>query len=189
VASSSDQSIPESWHDEYRFGAFYLFPPTHVATVVDGLRARHDPKSAAICGAHVSLSEPLVRPFTDEHSVEVRARLATVAPFEITYGPLTSFDPHPGVVFAITPENDFFALRGAVHSTSIFEGSEMKGARRVPHMTIAEFISLEETHDLLALLGDTVPGGTFLCDRVVLAVPDASFHFEPVLTIPLGGSS
>ena len=53
-------------------------------------------------------------------------------------------------------------------------------------MTVAEFISLEETRELLTRLGNTVPGGSFLCDRVVYAVPDSSFHFEPVLEIPLG---
>ncbi len=53
-------------------------------------------------------------------------------------------------------------------------------------MTVAEFITLDETHELVAQLGETVPGGTFLCDRVTYAVPDASFHFEPVLEVPLG---
>lgn len=189
MVSSIDQSFRGSWQDEYRYGAFFLFPPTDVATVVNRLRARHDPRSAAICGAHVSLGEPLVRPLSDEQVGEVRAELATLTPFDVTYGPLTSFDPHPGVVFAITPVDAFFVLRGAIHSTSIFEGRELKRANRAPHMTIAEFISLDETHDLLAQLADSVPGGTFLCDRVVYAVPDTSFHFERVLTIPLGGST
>ena len=176
----------EPWQNEYRHGAFYLFPPADVAAVVNELRARHDPKSAAICDAHISLSEPLAGPLTGEQLDELRAALAHVAPFDLSYGPLTSIRPYPGVVFAITPEDDFFALRQAVQATSIFAGRDLPRATRVPHMTVAEFITLDETRELVAQLGDTVPGGTFLCDRVTYAVPDASFHFEPVLEIPLG---
>lgn len=62
----------------------------------------------------------------------------------------------------------------------------MPRAKRVPHVTVAEFITLDETHELVLQLADAVPGGTFLCDRVTYAVPDASFHFEPVLEVPLG---
>jgi hypothetical protein len=55
-------------------------------------------------------------------------------------------------------------------------------------MTVAEFISHEEARSLLAEVGTAGVGGTFLCDHVVYAVPDASFHFEPVLTIDLNKS-
>jgi len=188
MESNGDQAQRESWQDEYRYGAFYLFPPADVASAVDQLRARYDPRSAAICGAHVSLSEPLTRPPSDEQLAEVREVLTTFAPFEITFGPVRSFDPHPGVVFAITPEDTFFALRSAVHSTSMFSRRATSRPRRTPHMTIAEFISLEGTHDLVDQLSVTTPGGAFLCDHVVYAQPDASFHFEPVLTVPLGGA-
>jgi 2'-5' RNA ligase len=117
---------------------------------------------------------------------ELHSALAGVASFELTYGPLTSFGTYPGVVLAVAPEDAFFALRAAVQSTSIFAGRDLPRAKRLPHMTVAEFVSLEETHALLTQLGNTVPGGTFLCDRVVYAVPDASFRFEPVLEVPLG---
>lgn len=180
------QPVWEPWQNEYRHGAFYLFPPAGVAAIVNELRARYDPRAAAICDAHISLSEPLANPLSNEQLDEVRSALAHVAPFELTYGPLTSIGPYPGVVFAVAPEEAFFALRVAVHSTSIFAGRDLPRAERVPHLTVAEFVSLEETHDLLAQLRDTVLGGSFLCDRVVYAVPDSSFLFEPVLTIPLG---
>ena len=184
--ASDQQPAWETWQDEFRHGAFYLFPPRDVAAPINELRARLDPKSAAICDAHISLSEPLVRPLSGQQLDELRSALATVAPCELTYGPLTSIDPHPGVVFAINPEDAFFALRAVVQSTSIFAGRDLPRAARVPHMTVAEFISLEATHDLLAELRNTVPVGSFLCDRVDYAVPDASFHFELVLTLPLG---
>ena len=180
------QPVWEPWQNEYRHGAFYLFPPADVAAAVNELRARYDPKAAAICDAHISLSEPLADPLSDEQLDELRSTLTGVAPFEFTYGPLTSIGPYPGVVFAVAPEGAFFVLRAVVHSTSIFAGRDLSRAKRVPHMTVAEFISLEDTHELLTQLKNTVPGGSFLCDRVVYAVPDASFHFEPVLEFPLG---
>jgi 2'-5' RNA ligase len=180
------QPVWEPWQDEYRHGAFYLFPPADVAATINELRARYEPRAAAICDAHISLSEPLANPLSDEQVDELRSLPAGIAPFELTYGPLTSIGSYPGVVFAVAPEDVFFALRVAVQSTSIFAGRDLPRAERVPHMTVAEFISLEETHELLTQLGNTVPSGTFLCDRVVYAVPDASFHFAPVPTIPLG---
>lgn len=181
-------SVWEPWQNEYRHGAFYLFPPADVAATVNQLRARHDPRSAAICGAHISLSEPLMAPPSHEQLGELRRALSYRPPFELSYGPLTSIGPYPGVVFAITPEDDFFALREAVQGTSIFAGRDLPRAKRLPHMTVAEFITLEETRELLARLGDTVSGGRFLCDRITYAVPDDSFHFETVLEVPLGSN-
>ena len=125
-------------------------------------------------------------PLTGEQLDELRAALAHIAPFDLPYGPLTSIGPYPGVVFAITPEDDIFALRQAVQATSIFAGRDLPRATLVPHMTVAEFNTIEDTRELVAQLRDKVPGGTFLCDRVTFSVPDAYFHFELVLEVPFG---
>ena len=176
----------EPWQEEYRHGAFYLFPPPEIAVVVNDLRLRYDPHSAAICDAHVSLSEPLTRPLLDEQLVELLAALSCVTPFRVTVGPPTQMGSHPGVVLGIGPEEAFSALRGVVHSTSIFAGRELSRGQRPPHMTVAEFITHEEARDLLAEVSSRDAGGTFLCDHLVYALPDTSFHFEPVLTLALG---
>ena len=55
-------------------------------------------------------------------------------------------------------------------------------------MTIAEFISLEITAELLHQLSGKVPEGTFRCDSVAYAVPNDDFYFERILEIPLDGS-
>jgi hypothetical protein len=52
---------------------------------------------------------------------------------------------------------------------------------------VAEFISVERTIELLDELQDKVPEGRFLCDSVAYAVPNATFHFESILTFRLGG--
>jgi len=176
----------EPWQEEYRHGAFYLFPPPEIALVVNELRLRYDPRSAAICDAHVSLSEPLTGPLLDQQLEEIRAALSGVTPFPLTFGPLSQMGSHPGVVLGLGPEEPFFSLRAVVHSTSIFAGRELSRAQRSPHMTVAEFISREEARDLLAEVSSQDVGGTFLCDHLVYAVPDASFHFEPVLALTLG---
>jgi hypothetical protein len=187
ITMTSDEQLNwEPWQEEYRHGAFYLFPLSEIALVVNELRLRYDPRSAAICDAHVSLSEPLTGPLLDQQLDEILAALSAVTPFSLTFGPLTQIGSHPGVVLGISPEVPFFALRDVVHSTSIFAGRELSRAKRFPHMTVAEFISHEEARDLLAEVSTGDVGGTFLCDRVVYAVPDTSFHFEPVLTLTLG---
>jgi pyrrolidone-carboxylate peptidase len=53
-------------------------------------------------------------------------------------------------------------------------------------MTVAEFVSQDEAQGLLAEVSPWDLGGTFLCDYLVYAVPDATFHFEPVLALTLG---
>ena len=177
----------EEWQLEYRFGAFYIFPPTGVIEPVDALRRLYDPKTASICQAHISLSEPLQAPLTNEQLREIRTALSVVQPYDIQYGPLRSFPPHPGVCYSIAPEAEFRRLRAVLHSTSAFAGIPLQHEHIAPHMTIAEFISLERTAELLRQLSGKVPEGTFRCDSVAYAVPNGDFYFERILEIHLDG--
>lgn len=181
------ESAWPSWQQEYRYGAFYLFPPADVTQVVNELRERYDPVSAAICGAHVTLSEPLSATFTDSQHDELSEILARVSAFDVHFGPLTSLGTHPGVVFALRPVPQLDALRTAIHSATFFaHRREHPRAQHAAHMTVAEFISPGESQKLLAALRDAAPSGRFRCDRVTYAVPDASFLFQPVATLELG---
>jgi hypothetical protein len=94
----------EDWQQEYRFGAFYIFPPTGIIEEMDRLRELYDPTSASICQAHISLSEPLQSPPTAADLKEIRQRLSRIKPFDLHYGPLRSFLPYPGVTYAVSPE-------------------------------------------------------------------------------------
>lgn len=48
ITMTSDERLNwEPWQEEYRHGAFYLFPPPEIALVVNELRQRYDP---AFCG-------------------------------------------------------------------------------------------------------------------------------------------
>jgi 2'-5' RNA ligase len=185
----ADPTPWEEWQREYRYGALYVFPPPGVIEPVDALRARHDPRSAGYCRAHVSVSEPLLGPPSADQLDELRAALAPIAPFEVTYGPLRSFPPHPGVVYAIEPAAAFRELRAAVHGTSLFAASPLARRDVAPHMTMAEFITPARTEELLRELRGRVPTGRFRCDRLEYAVPNERFSFEPVLALPLGGAA
>jgi 2'-5' RNA ligase len=178
----------EKWELEYRYGAFIIFPPNGVIEPIDILRENYDPQSAKYCQAHISLSEPLTDPLTNEQIDELKEMLSSVEPFEIKYGPLRSFPPHPGVCYTITPEREFFNLREKIHSTSIFSGSSLSRKDRAPHMTIAEFITTEYTEELLNKLKGKVPEGAFSCTSIEYAVPNQDFFFERVLTFSLGKS-
>ncbi len=65
----------------------------------------------------------------------------------------------------------------------------MYHTRHIPaHMTIAEFISIEDSPKLCAALQDTAPSGSFLCDRLHLIVPDDGLCFHSKGTFLLGGA-
>jgi 2'-5' RNA ligase len=84
--------------------------------------------------------------------------------------------PYPGVCLAIEPQAELDRLRTAVEAASAFTGAP---ARRYPfsaHMTIAEFITVDETEGLMAELRDIAPQGSFMCRYVSYAVPDGGFH-------------
>jgi 2'-5' RNA ligase len=185
IAYASDTSSWEEWKLEYLFGAFYIFPPDDVIVAVDALRTTYDATSAAICQAHVSLSRPVPHPLTAEDLMELTGALREIDPFVVQYGPLRSFPPHPGVVYEIAPEESFRALRSTIHGTSVFDGVDLRREDAPPHMTVAEFISVGETEQLLGQLQGNVPIGEFTCDRIEYAVPDANFRFQRLLAIPL----
>ena len=175
-----------AWWHGYKYGAFYIFPPETIMQEVDALRETYDPKSASFCRAHISLSEPLKHKITEAEVASLRRDLAVIDPFGIAYGPLQTHPPHPGVTYRIGPEDTFAALRKIIHSNPIFDKVEIKRSTIVPHMTVAEFVSMERTEQIFEELKDQVESGSFLCESIILAVPDNDFYFHPVLAIPLG---
>lgn len=185
----TDTSSWEWWQKVYKYGSFFIFPPKGIIEPIDELRQKYDPESASYCQAHISLSEPLKSPLTEDQLQELKSVLSSMEPFEIHYGPLRSFPPYPGVTYAIQPEDKFMKLRSLVHSTFIFKDTPLKHAHIAPHMTIAEFITLKRTNQLLKELTGNVPEGIFLCDSIEYAVPNSDFSFERILTIPIGNES
>lgn len=53
-------------------------------------------------------------------------------------------------------------------------------------MTIAEFVSIEESWRIMDEIKDTAPSGPFVCDRLWYIVPDINVHFQRVKSYALG---
>jgi 2'-5' RNA ligase len=171
---------------EYVHGVVLVLPPPALATTCNELRRRFDQKSASIAPAHISLSSPLPHAPSHEELAELQAILRGVRPLELEVGPIRGFGPHLGVAFSVGPHASFRTLQRVVHSASLFDG--VVHARRdvPPHLTIAEFISLEQSNALVAELRTSTPNTTFLCDELTLMVPDTAFRFAPQLSLSLG---
>ena len=61
--------------------------------------------------------------------------------------------------------------------------------RHIPaHITIAEFISIEDSLKIRAQLQETLPSGSFLCDKLSFIVPDEDFKFQRKGVFPLGNT-
>jgi hypothetical protein len=167
----------EDWQQEYRFGVLLIFPPDPPLARVNALRAAYDPRSQAICDAHISLTRPLPRPVSQAHWSELESIAAGVAPFPMRYGPLRHYLPHSGVCLAIEPQDTLERLRLVLEFASVFAGVPARTYPFSAHMTIAEFISVERTAALMEELADVAPSGVFTCTGVSYAVPDTHFHF------------
>jgi hypothetical protein len=185
----ADTSSWEPWQHDYRFGVVLVMPPPHVASPIDALRQAYDRKSHAICSAHISVSDPLRRPMSDDAQKEIQELLRTVEPFAVHYDRPTASARRPGVAYPVSPRDRFDELKRIIHQASVFEGVAY-GRRDIPaHMTIAEFVTIEDSLRICAGLIDRAPRGSFWCDRLEHVVPDATFRFQRRGTFFLGTSA
>ncbi len=181
----SDTSKWEYWQRDYRHGLILIMPPGDVARQIDPLRAKHDPYAFAICPTHISLSDPPRHVMTAEREKEIRDILTRIEPFTLYYEKPHTSPERGGVAYPITPQVPIDDLKDALHTAAVFE-RKVNPRRNIPaHMTIAEFISVEDSLKLCAELQDSAPSGSFLCDRLEFIVPDKDFHFQKVGTFYL----
>ena len=179
----------KDWQREYRFGVLLIFPPEPLRSTVNHLRSQHDPQSQGYCDAHISLTVPAAAPVTQAQWANLESVSAEIEPFEITYGPLKNYLPHPGVCLAIEPFEALDALRVALEAEPPFSEALARRHAFSPHMTIAEFITAEETESLMTELALEAPSGQFICRSVSYAVPDETFHFSERCRLELGARS
>jgi 2'-5' RNA ligase len=186
---TADISQWREWEKEYRFGVVLIIPPEPLLTQVNALRARYDPRSQATCDAHISLTVPLPRPINDSQWRELESIVSAIEPFPIQYGPLRHYLPHPGVCLTIEPQDKLNWLRVELERASVFSGAPERKYPFSAHMTIAEFITVEQTLSLMDELRTIAPTGSFICGSVVYAVPDSDFHFSERGRLTLAYSS
>ena len=178
----------EDWQLDYRLGLILIMPPKGVSDLIDPLRERYDPKSHATCSTHISVSDPLSLEMTPDLETEIRAILQDFQPFELHFRTLHASSKHPGVSYSIHPEEPIRALQEALHKSRAFAGKVYKRRHIPPHMTIAEFISIQESLKLCDQLQDTAPKGSFICDRLEFIVPDDNMRWHREITFMLGSS-
>lgn len=167
----------EKWQQKYRFGVLLVFPPNPLLAQTNELRERYDPKSSAVCDAHISLTIPVPKPLCRANWNELEFIASSFKSFVIHYGPLKNYLPHPGICLAIEPQKELDQLRIALEGASVFEGAKKRNFPFSAHMTIAEFITVEQTKELMIELKDEAPIGNFNCTGVSYAVPDINFRF------------
>lgn len=173
----ADVSSWKPWQQEYRFGVILIVPPEPVLLQVNALRERYASSQSSECDAHISLSVPVPRALSTTHWHELEAIAAGIEPFSIRYGPVMNYLPHPGVCLAIEPQAALDKLRIAVESASCFADAKPRRYPFSAHMTIAEMISVEQTHEIMDALMSEAPQGTFPCEDLCYLVPDADFRF------------
>jgi 2'-5' RNA ligase len=176
----------EKWQLEYKFGLILIMPTEPILSIVNELRTKFDFRSQSYCDAHISLSLPVPQPITEEDWRELKEIASSIKPFEIHYGKLKDFPPYPGVVFSIEPQKKIDRVRKKIEKASIFKNATPRKFPYKAHMTIAEFISVEDTKKILQELEDKTPIGSFLCENLMYIVPDEKMHFQIIRKLKLG---
>jgi 2'-5' RNA ligase len=177
----------EDWQKPYAHGTIVIWPPDEVRQIVDAQRQAYDPASQAICGTHITVTQPLCRQLDKGEWGEILSLLKDFPSFEIVYGPLKSFLPYPCIWYEVQPVENILELRNALHGTGCFNLEMRHPKNFIPHMTITEGLSGPEVNDaLLIKLQEESGVGTFKCDALAFIVPDLQFHFQVHSYLPLG---
>lgn len=182
----SDTSHWKEWERDYRLGLILIMPPGDVGREVNRLRAKYDPSSHARCLAHITVSDPLGLEMTPERDAEIARILTSVEPFTLHFERAQASGERGGVVCPIRPAEPIHALRSILHQASVFTRAPYWTRTIRPHMTIAEFVSIEESRQILVEIEDTAPRGSFVCDRLEFILPDTDMRFRRVKSYPLG---
>ncbi len=173
-----DCSEWEEWQKEYRHGAFFVFPPDGIFEKINSLRELYDPKSQSVCGAHISLTVPLSRELLERDYDEIQNTLSEVDRFEVQFGPTYNYPGIPGVVLRVEPSSLFKNLVIRLEEASVFQNAISRKHPFSPHMTIAEFVTMDRTKEILDELKGQDLSGTFECSQVFYAAPDCDFVFR-----------
>lgn len=182
---ANEQLWEHEWEKEYKYGVILFIPPEPIFSAVNELRQKYDKFSADGCCAHISLTMPLKNPLTLADVKEIERSLSSFNKFEVHYGPFINFLPAAkGVVLEIKEQEKFEELYKVIESAEGVEFYHRKWPFKA-HMTIAEFISEEDTLILTEELNKKDMYGSFTCDKVFYMVPDQDMVFQKVMAFNL----
>ncbi|MDJ0759205.1 MAG: 2'-5' RNA ligase family protein [Woeseiaceae bacterium] len=187
IRYATDTSAWADWQRAYRFGVLLILPPAGIAEEFNRLRQRYDPASAAISPTHISVSRPLVAELTDTVREEISGILSGVEPFELYFEKPHASPDYAGVSFPVYPQSAIDKLKQIVHRASVFDSAGHERDDIPAHITVAEFISIDESLALAARLEAKATKTTFTCDRLTLVVPDEHFRFREMASFAFKG--
>ena len=125
---------------------------------------------------------------TAQRDAEICGILAKIEPFMIYFDKPHASRERGGVAYPIRPKEPINALQAALHEASVFCRQPYYTRKIPPHMTIAEFVTIEDSWRILEEVKDVAPSGSFLCNKLEYIVPDSSMHFHRVKSYALGAA-
>ena len=173
------------WMKEYRYGMIMIYPPEPINTQVNELRSKYRRTQYSNTWAHISLSVPIPQKATQDDINEIIVLLSKEKSFNITYGPIVENPPVPWVVLAISPQEKLEELIKKVESTKLFSNAIERKYPFKAHITIAENITMEQTHQITEELKDLPLSWSFQLWHLSFAVPEEDFTVTERLRIPL----
>jgi 2'-5' RNA ligase len=177
------------WRQAYQYGCFVIWPPNDVRGPINELRSKYDPRSQSYCEAHISLTPPLLSSLNGADIAALDSIVGATDPFTVRYGPPEVFPGSNCIYLQVEPQDTITRLRSGLIGTGLFHPSAYPNF--ITHCTVSEFGTNDQatTLELLNLLRDTSPSGTFHCTSIALIVPDENFHFSISREFSLGEAS
>jgi 2'-5' RNA ligase len=176
LVSYPDVSNWLAWQRAYHFGLLVIVPPPQIASVLDAIRERLDPVSAATFGAHITVTPPFIAAPSAADEERVEKAIRGEAQVRLQLDRPTQFSGSSVVYLPVVPSEGVHALRTTLLATGLFRLDQPHTSDFVPHLTLSEFGSAPEE-----ALGTNLPppeAMAFVPDTVAWVVPDEAFHFK-----------
>ena len=175
-----------TWQRAYRYGLLVIVPPPEVGSVLDPIRERLDPVSAAAFGAHITVTPPFAAAPSAANEERVQTVIRGVATVRLQLDRPTQFSGSSVVYLPVVPSHGVYALRTALLATGLFRLDLPHTSDFVPHLTLSEFGSAPD--EAFRRTSRQPKAMAFPLDTVAWVVPDEaiSFHRAPHVPPELG---
>jgi 2'-5' RNA ligase len=164
-----------AWQRAYRYGLLVIVPPPELASVLDPIRERLDPVSAATFGAHITVTPPFAAAPSAADEERVQMVIRSTAPTRLRLQRPMQFSGSSVVYLPVVPIKGVSALRTALLATGLFRLDLPHTNDFVPHLTLSEFGRANEEAFRASL--PQPKAMAFVLDRVAWVVPDEAVHF------------
>ena len=164
------------WQRDYRYGALVIEPPRELAAVLDPIRARFDPVSAARVGAHITVTPPFVGAPTPADEARVGSVVHRIPSMSLQLGSPSQFGKSSVIYLPVVNGGAVLRLREVLLATGLFRLDLPHTNDFVPHLTISEFGTTPA-----AALSSLIPApaaSAFHVEAIAWVVPDEGFQFR-----------